>query len=252
MNEECIGLVWNLCMSTPVELLQIVADELADSPEGSSEDLQKRLGLTSDVTKRLEAVLKHLSPREASLAIRTGAYFCQKEESRRSSFVWSGPSYAIKARKTEQVILDLIEKAEKELLLVSFAAYKIPLLLKALQRAINRGVKTRFVLETEVDSKGKLNNNAMIAFSSLKGARFYHWPQDKRERYAPGKNPVMHAKCVVTEKAFLITSANLTEHAISFNMELGILSFNEEKANILMNQFMTLTAKGELKEMVSI
>ena len=249
MNEALAAKAGMFCTSAPPELLDALARALEEGHENAA-SLQKKLGLNADVARRLAELLRDSSRAELAAALRMGACFCRREEARRSSFVWSGPSAALEARKTEQVILDLVQGAEEELLLVSFAAYKVPSLLCAVQKAVDRGVRTRFVLETEDDSEGRLNVDASEAFSSLTGALFYHWPKEKRESHAPGMHPVMHAKCVVTEKAFFISSANLTEHAVSCNMELGFLSFDREKAAVLLGQFTSLIAAGILKKMV--
>ncbi|WP_418741078.1 phospholipase D-like domain-containing protein [Desulfovibrio sp.] len=57
----------------------------------------------------------------------------------------------------------------------------------------------------------------------------------------------MHAKCAISESAFLITSANLTQDAIDHNIELGILHRDREKAASLIRQFENLIIKSILQ-----
>jgi len=72
--------------------------------------------------------------------------------------LWTGPSPAsqIPARRTrtiDQVLYDLIGSAKREILLVTFAAYKISRLTDGLVAAIGRGVAVRLILEFEEASK---------------------------------------------------------------------------------------------------
>lgn len=161
-----------------------------------------------------------------------------KNQARNSRFVWSGPAHVLPdARKTEQVLLDLIQTAQQQIFLVSFAAYKIPPLLHAFEQALARGVQIRFILENNNDSAGQLSHSADTAFETLKDAVFYHWPLEKRPRNKSGNPAKMHAKCAVSESAFLITSANLTLDAIDHNIEPGILHRDKEKSAALIRQF---------------
>lgn len=174
-------------------------------------------------------------------------FFIRKNQEQNSRLVWSGPAHVLPdARKTEQVLLDLIQTAQQQIFLVSFAAYKIPPLLHALEQALARGVQIRFILENKNDSAGQLSHSADKAFETLKGAAFYHWPLEKPPKNKVGNPAKMHAKCAVSESAFLITSANLTQDAIDHNIELGILHRDGEKAASLIRQFENLITQSIL------
>ncbi len=141
--------------------------------------------------------------------------------------VWSGPAPPGSVlRRTDQALLELVRDARESLLIVTFAAYKIPELVEALVQAADRGVRIRFVLEDAEESGGRLTHSASHAFSGrLEGrAEFYVWPADRRERDPAGRAGALHAKCAVAdERVLLVSSANLTEHAMALNIELGIL-----------------------------
>lgn len=139
--------------------------------------------------------------------------------------VWTGPStIEVPVRHTPQVIEQLADGTTGVLWLVSFAAYKVPLVLNALERATVRGVDVRLVLETKEHSQGALSHDAADAFASLAHrVSLYVWPLDKRPPAANGRAS-MHAKAVVSdETAALVTSANATAAALADNMELGLL-----------------------------
>jgi len=63
--------------------------------------------------------------------------------------VWTGPSpFGAGLRRTQQALLDLIESAQRHLLVVMYIAYDVPEVVAALQRAAARGVRLDLVLET--------------------------------------------------------------------------------------------------------
>lgn len=141
--------------------------------------------------------------------------------------VWTGPAPPSAAlRRTDQALLGLIEGARRSLIIVTFAAYKIPQIAAALKEAATRGVAIRLILESPETSDGK------VAFAGLKAlgedvarmSTVYVWPLDRRPRDAAGRHGSLHVKCAVAdENTALISSANLTEHALQLNMELGVL-----------------------------
>src|ERR1035438_6396501 len=71
--------------------------------------------------------------------------------------LWSGPTPGsqIPARRIDQVFYDLISASKREILLVTFAAYKIHQLTDALVEALNRGVRVRLILEFEESSQDR-------------------------------------------------------------------------------------------------
>lgn len=141
------------------------------------------------------------------------------------SVVWTGPaSYEVPVRATGAVLAEVIEGATKTLVVVSFAAYKVAAIVEALRAAANRGVDVRLVLESVVESKGKLSHDARQAFHTLGDAvAFYVWPSEMRKVEA-GAHGAMHVKCAVADyHTAFVTSANLTGSAMTDNMELGLV-----------------------------
>ena len=157
----------------------------------------------------------------------------QKNQPSIPELIWSGPDkHAGKFRRTDQALLDVIQCAEKELLIVSFAAYREKTIWDALKSAINRGVKVRFFLEDSDDSDS-FSGDITKAFpdKDFKKAEFYHWPAEKRDYNGDGKKGAMHAKAVVADHRYLyISSANLTGSAMDQNIELGVVLDNPQMA----------------------
>lgn len=157
-------------------------------------------------------------------ALRSAAYTqaaLKKEE--QIDLVWTGPTVGTVWRRTDQALLQVIQSAQHELLLVTFAAYRMPLLLEALRQAIHRGVEIRFVAEAE--DTGKVQLDPAKAFADLSTRmRFFIWPREKRIEDGFGKFGSLHAKCALAdENLLLVSSANLTDHAMLLNMEIGLL-----------------------------
>lgn len=158
--------------------------------------------------------------------------------------VWTGPETPdMTVRLTKAALVEVIGLAEHRLILVSYAAYKVPDLVEALLAARGRGVDIRFVLETAEDSGGALSVDASGAFTALAGqARFYVWPAGKRP---PGGK--LHVKAAIAdERAALVTSANLTGAAMAENMELGLLVRGGSIPRRLSHHFMSLIDEGIL------
>jgi phosphatidylserine/phosphatidylglycerophosphate/cardiolipin synthase-like enzyme len=141
--------------------------------------------------------------------------------------VWTGPAtIEVPVRLTREVLLDVIASASSSLILVSFAAYKVADVSSAIEGAAKRGVDVRLVLETgEADGGALKGKGAAAAFGDLAGlVSFYEWPLENREVLPGGGRGAMHAKAALAdEDTALVTSGNLTEYALTANMELGLL-----------------------------
>jgi len=130
--------------------------------------------------------------------------------------VWTSPSTPlVSTRKTEQVLLETIEVARKELFIVSYVAYDVDSIVTALSKAVARGVKLEILMESTADYGGRINMDSIALFQrELPGAILYWWNE-------PGAS--VHAKCAVSDgNVAFVTSANLTGAAMEKNMELGI------------------------------
>jgi phosphatidylserine/phosphatidylglycerophosphate/cardiolipin synthase-like enzyme len=148
-------------------------------------------------------------------------------ETQTVELTWTGPdSHIIPVRRTDQALLQLIAEARTRLLIVSFAVYKAESILQSIMDALQRGVVTTLCLETPDASEGK------IAFDTIKAlgpevarrAQLVVWPHDQRPHSSDGKHGSLHAKVAVADGAtLLVSSANLTEYAMTLNMELGVL-----------------------------
>jgi phosphatidylserine/phosphatidylglycerophosphate/cardiolipin synthase-like enzyme len=171
-------------------------------------------------------------------------------ESQHLAMAWTGPTPAAgRFRRTDQALLEVIGTARTELWLVSFAGYKVPAVRDALLRAADRDVSVHLIIESPKISKGK------VTFSALEGigprladvATVYAWPLEKRKTNGKGQYGSLHVKCALAdERQLFVSSANLTEFAMSLNMELGILARGGDLPAQVRQHFRWLIEQGHL------
>ena len=231
MLEAIFCTVEALPQSSIENICAVLEAETTLSPSGRTRLLQS-VALTQErvvVTALLGVWLQEATLPEPALiaaSLRSAAYTrATMRREQTLELVWTGPSSGMSFRRTDQALLQVIRAARHELLLVTFAAYKIPLLSAAIRQAIERGVTVRFVAESAESSGGKVAFNAANAFYDLaRQIEFYVWPREKREKDAFGNFGSLHAKCALAdEELMLVSSANLTDHALALNIEMGVL-----------------------------
>jgi phosphatidylserine/phosphatidylglycerophosphate/cardiolipin synthase-like enzyme len=184
--------------------------------------------LAQDLLKIWETHDPNLDPKAVASALVVAARCAELfRKGQRTELVWTGPEVeAIPPRRTEQALLQTIHSAKVTLTIVSFVAYKVPYVAEAIASAARRGVAVRLILEDPEVSQGKVAFAALQALGAEVGAKckVYVWPLQKRPKDGNGKHGSLHAKCAVADgHSLLVSSANLTEHALTVNLELGVL-----------------------------
>lgn len=163
--------------------------------------------------------------------------------------VWTGPkSDVVPVRRIDQVLYQLIEGARNRLLVVSYAVYGVPLVLKAVNAAAARGVTVDLVLEFE-GHEGDQDWDPLKALGRLDPrVRVFEWPLEKRPVLSGGRRGMIHAKCAVADScAAVVSSANLTEYAFDANMELGLRVEGATVASEIDQHFHELMDAGVLQ-----
>lgn len=168
----------------------------------------------------------------------------------RLELVWSGPApLGTTLRRTDQALLELIRSARRSLIVVTFAAYRVPEIRQALLQASSRGVTITFVAENPEVSQGKVSFDPVAAMGPELAQRstVYVWPLDKRPRDEKGRHGTLHAKAAIAdEERLLISSANLTGHAMILNIELGLLVEGGTLPAEIAGHLRALVAAGDL------
>jgi phosphatidylserine/phosphatidylglycerophosphate/cardiolipin synthase-like enzyme len=159
--------------------------------------------------------------------------------------VWTGPTPNASAfRRTDQALLELILAAKHSIMVMAFAAYKVPKIAAALVSAANRGVRVVLILESTLDTFGAIEG---LGDELARAATVYQWPTDKRSVDAKGNRGALHVKCAVADdQTAVISSANLTEHAMNLNMELGLMVKGGELPRALAEHLRSLIQAGVL------
>ncbi len=158
--------------------------------------------------------------------------------------VLSGPTSAhIHARRTDDVLLELITSAQRHLLLVTFSLFMYPKLKSALKAALSRGVQVTVLAEDPKD-RDRFDQDPAMALAGLDVTRL-RWPREER----PAGLTSLHAKIAVADDTtVLITSANLSSKAAGDNMEAGVLIRGGHWADRIIEHVQALRAQGVLIE----
>jgi cardiolipin synthase len=152
--------------------------------------------------------------------------------------VWSGPTSDVDtSRLTAPAIIDIIEEAKRELLVVSYATHDQPQIAGALHAAAARGVDITLLLERNADNPSY--TALKEAFPGL-DARRWSWSSTTRP---PGAS--LHAKLVIVDDhTAVVGSANLTGRAMDANLECGVLIRGGPQPRAIRNHLWSLFQAG--------
>ena len=194
-------------------------------------------------------------PRALAWALRAAEAADRAERARQGlELVWTGPAPAgCVLRRTDQALLEVIGRARRKLLVVTYAAYDVASVREALLAAEARSVELTFILESKEESGGKVSFDAILALGMLaERASVFVWPLEYRGRDQHGRPGSLHAKCAVADEDVLfLSSANLTGFALTLNMELGVLVSGGELPGRVGRHFADLIAGGVLRRLES-
>ena len=144
----------------------------------------------------------------------------------RTELVWTGhkpPGSPL--RNTLPVIGEMLDAAQSHVIVMSYSVWlghaSVSVVLDRLVSAMRRGVQVTFVLDRNYNPRGDDPNHNMSQLRKMwpravPKPDVYCWSHDS-DRIAK-----LHAKVIVVDRCdLLVTSANLTGHAMSGNLELG-------------------------------
>jgi phosphatidylserine/phosphatidylglycerophosphate/cardiolipin synthase-like enzyme len=207
--------------------------------------VESSAGFTDEARTVMEA-MSGQAPGEAAAFLRGFAAALDYPRQRVES-VWSGPSvHGVPVRATARVLIELVDRAESELLLTTYSAKPHELLRDSLVRAMRRGVRGVVVVETLHGAGGAIGGDEpAVAFEGT-GVQLWHWPPGAREKGAK-----MHAKLAVADRRELfVTSANLTQSGVGQNMEAGVLIRGGSAPLRAAEHLMALKAAGVLERLL--
>lgn len=220
--ELCFLLARNL----PASRINAIVDGLIQNNSNNKLLQSVSSPLAKETIKNLLIAIKDTGINKEIVAsiLKSSSYTLARiSETQKVELVLTGPETAIiNTRKTEQVLLDLISRAEDELFLVSFVAKGWNALKDAIDAAVARGVTISILMETSKEHGGTLDEDPLAIFENDKKqtVNLYRW-MNKDISFSGGK---IHAKIAVADKkCAFVTSANFTGHAMEKNFEAGVL-----------------------------
>lgn len=256
-----------LAEDLPPELLERLAQALVQRGGEDKAYVRQRLlqitpqphfqaAITAFLLARQEQAAT-LSPAEVAAILLTAAAMARHQRTAHTvDLVWTGPSILeVPLRRTDQALLEVIEAAQSTLLIVSFAVYKIPDITQALLRAFERGVLLQICIERSEPGEDDSTYDTLAALGCdiQRRAEIYSWPHAQRPCNAHGKPGILHAKCAVADEQLLfLSSANLTEYAMQFNLELGVLIRGGGLPRTVVRQFAGLMERGILQRVSQV
>jgi len=168
-----------------------------------------------------------ITPSEIAAAFRGAAQVAAlMDGSGAIELVWTGPKTGlIPTRRTEQVILEVIDSAKHDIFLVTYVFYKASSIVDALNAATSRGVDVNILLESSSEHGGAIRGDSVKTMAdAVPEAMIYVWDPVAKKSEGDALSASVHAKCAVADSRLaFITSANLTSAALERNMELGLL-----------------------------
>ncbi|MFJ1731268.1 DISARM system phospholipase D-like protein DrmC [Streptomyces sp. NPDC088254] len=179
----------------------------------------------SEITRVWSAEVPDMSGAGLALALATARSFPRP---RPAQVAVSGPmSASLPTRLTSGVAVEVIRSARSSLLIASFAAHGARNVVAEIGRAVGRGVRVDLLLEE--------STQASAAFVALPG-QVHVW-------HRVGSSGVLHAKLIAADRhTALLGSANLTDRALSDNIELGVVLRDPQSVEPLVDHFRWLLA----------
>ena len=193
-----------------------------------------------------------LDPYAMAAALRASAEALQAERVRaaRTEVVWTGPraetSYL---RATRQVVLDIVRGAMSEVLVVGYWIVAnsdnatVPQFVEGVAAAARRGAGVKVVLDRGARPGGQRNRDQFLALwpSNTEPPPLFTWCTSDDDAHVK-----LHAKVIVADRRdALVTSANLTMHAMDLNMEMGVRVLGPP-ASAIADHFDRLVEQGVL------
>jgi phosphatidylserine/phosphatidylglycerophosphate/cardiolipin synthase-like enzyme len=135
----------------------------------------------------------------------------------RPQLVWTAPGAPAAARRTAQVVADVVASAQRSVVVVGYSMTKAAAPLVGVVAGVaRRGITCSFVADRMEE---KLKTLVDLWPADLGLPSLWTRPADPNDQQS-----ALHAKFIVVDRhRLLITSANLTYHGFHGNIELGVL-----------------------------
>jgi phosphatidylserine/phosphatidylglycerophosphate/cardiolipin synthase-like enzyme len=256
MDESVLNEIIYILKNIPFDMLKKVEKICENNKELSSRKLSrkiiKEIGNSASINKIIHLLKENdqLNGWKLGMVISTYTILNPKEDNESIQLVWSGPGLErVPMRRTEQVIIELIQNAHDYLFIASFAVYKAKNVMKEIQSAIEKGILPTFLLETPESShyKIKVDPFKVLPKKIVNNSKFLIWPYKNRKIENDEIVGTLHSKFIIQDdERVFISSANLTESALERNIELGVLITDKQIIHRLKNHIQELITSNVL------
>ncbi len=248
--------VYQLIDDLPHEMVRELADELSDIKTTNRDtyeglfaqipNFELRQRFSSLIKAWKESFPDHPNMFLA-IVLRAVAESLRIERSKQKvELVWTGPNrLETSTRHSGEVLIELVNHAQQSLHLVSFALYQYKPLIQAMLDAVSRGVKISMYIETHKSDMQPIEMIRRFSSELVDHVELFIWP--KSNRIASTTNTVgsLHAKLAIADADMLfISSANLTEYALTINLEAGVLFHGGDKPKQIIAELNYLVRTG--------
>jgi phosphatidylserine/phosphatidylglycerophosphate/cardiolipin synthase-like enzyme len=236
----------------------------SSGPVGISSALKGHAGSHNlkEFLKAWESSASHLDAQDVTATVKSAlaCYRLAQGRAHTVDAVWTGPEVSgSEMRRTEAVVTEILESAEKELLIVGYwlvtSTAQIRTLIDLLIQKARAGIQVRFVFDPGEKSGGPDNFTALNKEwpPEVKAAprKVYSWSEGLSTATSESGYQYerkLHAKVIVADRHdALVTSANLTHAGLLENLEMG-LRIQGPMARAVVNHFDLLIADGILEQ----
>lgn len=157
------------------------------------------------------------------------------------ALVWSGPQLPGDSIRTTHAIVRLIDEAEESVLASTYSASVTSPFVDALRRAADRKLRITIVVDV-----AQLAEVANAIANAIPRAMIYGF------HYSDGKQRgLQHSKVLVIDgRTSFVTSANLSNQAVEWNLEAGVLVEDSAFASQITRRVSDLVASEHLRPLV--
>lgn len=179
----------------------------------------------------------HLNASDVTAVVKSSlaCYRLARDRAHTVDTVWTGPEVSkSELRRTEAVVREIIDNAERELLIVGYwlvtSTEQIKTLIELLVHKARAGVHIRFVFDPGEKSGGPDNFSSLASLWPINRSdaphEVYSWSEHMTKitsKSGQQYDRKLHAKVIIADRNdALVTSANLTHAGFLENLEMGL------------------------------
>jgi hypothetical protein len=169
-----------------------------------------------------------------------------------TEIIWAGPANTrFPVRRIDQVLYDLVSKASRQIVLVTFTAHRVRHLCALLTQAVERGVELTLIVRKRRPVR-RATDEGCFGSTPKRAARqhphLYTGPLKNGSATRPGAPISCTLSVPLLSMSRSSVAQNLTDDAFNRNMELGMLVREQATVFAIAEHFKELISRGILVE----